>query len=293
MVNSRYAGAWRSRSGVLSDDSAPLGAAEPTRHMAQFEPSAHGMDDTAETRRAIQTSYALDAAPNFLFDPTDSSAALQESTVGVPIDLEPRDHANGDVEWSENNTQRDLIQPSPLHGRDRLSMWARKIRQPRSYQWDEKLTTPRIAANTSVDNSEALRVMGNQFAGTNAKNNPVDTVQRTRGDEKSSSSPRVGWGNAGPRVGFRVFRWDERKFPMHYVRHDTRNVPNHTAKTAQDTATPLQGNQYVSPFASLVNTKLKTGLTPMVRRQPNQWDQSVIEDGSESYSEESYNSWGL
>lgn len=286
----RYAGAWRNRAGT-KDDSAPLGAADPARHLTDTSAGRHNVDDTATTRRTVRTPYALDLPPADLVDATDSSASMTTSTAGVPVDLEPRDHANGDVEWSENNTQRDLVQPSPLHRRDRGSMWARRIRQPRLPQWDERFSTPRVPANTGTENSDNQRFLGMQFAGERDENNPAHTVQRERGDPKSVQGPPVGW-HGERRIGFRIFRWDERKFPMHRVRHDSRWLPNHVAKTAQDAPAPLASNQYLSPYATLAQTRVKVAMAPMMRRAPNSWDQTAVTDGTEAPTE-AFNSWGL
>lgn len=291
-MTATYTGAWRNRTLGVTDDTAPLGAADPRRHMTDFSSVLHGIDDTARTRAAVNTPYGLDPPPDLFTDTTDRSAVLATDPIGVPLNLEPGDHSIGDTEWSENNTLRDIVQPSPLHFRDLGSMWARRIRQPRSYQYDEKLTTPRVPANDTISQSDNQRYIGNNFAGARAENNPSDTVQRTPGDPKSSDSARVGWQGA-PRVGYRIFRWDTRKIPMHYVRHTSRWLPLRVAKTAQDAPEVPAGNQYVSPFATLANTRVGNQLAPMIRRQPNNWDDTVVTDGSHSAGSEQFQSWGL
>lgn len=288
----RYTGAWRNRLGTQTDEHKGLGQADPARHMNDYSAGLHMVDDTAATRRQVQTPYALDPPPQELIDATDSSALMATSTSGVPMNLESSDdHGIGDSGWSENNTTRDVVMPTRVHQRDQGSMWARRIRQPRLPQWDEKFTTPRLAANDNVSNSDRQRIIGSQFAGANPTNNPAETVQRTRGDEKAMQSPPVGWAGA-PRRGFRVFRFDERKIPMHRVRHDSRWLPLHLARTAQDSPEPLSGNQYVSPYATLANTRIGNVLAPMLRRQPNDWDQEVVTDGSTQIPE-TFSVWGL
>lgn len=286
----RYAGAWRTRILGTTDEIQPLGAADSQRHMMDYGTGLHSVDDTATTRRMVQSSHALDAPPPELLDATDSSQLLATDPKGVPLDHESRGHGD-DVEWSENNNSSDRVQPTRLHFRDVGSMWARRIRQPRMPQWDEKFSTPRVHAHDTAENSDRQRFLGTQFAGARPENNPLDTVQRERGDPKAAQSPPVGW-RGEPRIGFRIFRFDERRFPMHYVRHDSRWLPLHLARTAQDAPQPLQANQYVSPYATLASTRLGNYVTPMIRRQPNPWDQTVITDGSTDGAEH-YNSWGL
>src|SRR5712691_2366276 len=224
-----FTGAWRTRAYGRTDETFPLGAADPRRHMADWS-TGHGVDDTAITRRAISTPFGLDyPPPDVASDSTDTYAASTDP-VGVPMNEEGRDHGF-DFDYGNGSTNNvdapnsslkhgDTGKPSPLHYDDKGSMWARRIRQPRLNQWDETFSTPRFVPNRGITQSDRQRFLGNQWAAANPDNNPEHTVQRTRGDAKAAESPPVGW-HGEPRAGFRVQRWDLRKIAMHYVHHNS------------------------------------------------------------------------
>lgn len=278
-----YSGRWRSRAVVYADENtAPLGAADPARHLEVWDAASHGVDDTAETRSMPGTPYRLDYAPPTLTDSTDSATVPAVKT-DVPNDVEPRDHGLSTA------TRPTDGGPCPIHMRDLGSMWAREYEVPTREQHDQVYTTSRFTPNVGTSFSRTALIRG---ANAYPENNPPDTVQHTAGLPPAAESARVGW-TGEPRPGLRVQRWSERRIPMHRWRGDVRPLRTNTAKSASDAPALDTGNQYRTPFSDLVAPRVKTLSRPMQRRDPRPWDVAEVEDGTETAGTESLMSWGL
>lgn len=282
-----FTGLWRHRAAENTDQyTQPLGSADPERHMQDFDTAAHGVDDTAETRREPKTSYHFDYAPPTLVDSADTPMAPTLRPT-VPSDDEPRDH--GLSFRTRPGAHGDCVPPSPLHSRDLGSWAAREYDVPTQEQADQKYTTARFTPSVVRSFSRTALIRGiNAYP----ENNPADTVQHTAGFPPGAEAARVGWQGA-PRPGFRVQRWSERRIPMHRWSGDVRPLRTHTAKTASDAPALADGNQYRTPFRDLAPSRLKTYARPMQRREPRPWDETEVTDGTENTGAELLTSWGL
>jgi len=325
-----FSGAWRNRAMGGAANTTPLGAADPSRHMEEYDVAAHGLDDTAATRMGVRTPVAEDFPSAEWYDPTDLSAGY---ALGPPTDPQypvrlwpgrsdvgdgggegtalPEDpatarqgvgrggvgHGLDEHQWSDDNPSgTDTVIPTTVHQRDEgMPRWM-KYHRPIMEAGDERHETPRFTPNTGTANSDPKR---QREAWAKPVNNPADTVQRTAGDPHAAESGRVGWASQ-TRFGYRVQRWNLRKIPHshHQWQHSVRGYAFHTAKTAGDSPASTEGNQYTSPFAALANTRFGNFLHPMIRREPQAWDESAVTDGAETANvmEESigqYQSWGL
>jgi hypothetical protein len=311
-------GSWRNRAMGLTDIGGgpnSLGAADPQRHMTPYTRGAHGADDTAATRSAVQTPFSLDPPSPEWYDSTDYYAGgISPGPQTDPVNQEPwpthtvsgdtfvpsgqtsTGHGDDDYQWSDDNATRDQVLPTPVHQRDRgAARWA-KFHRPIMEAGDEKHTTPRFTPNENTSNSDPKR---EREAWSKPVNNPPDTVQRTAGDPHRAESGRVGWASQ-TRYGYRVQRWNTRKIPHGnpYWENSQRGYALKTARTATESPPVQVGNQYTSPFAMLANTRFGNFLHPMLRREPQAWDESAVSDGTESStvlaeSVAQYQSWGL
>ncbi len=326
-----FSGAWRTRAmGRTGIGGGPgsLGAADPQRHMTDYTPTAHGIDDTAASRMGVQTPFSLDYPSQEWYDPTDLSVgyALGPQTDPVyPASLWP---AHGDVgegdtgrgpghggvghgmdsrQWSDNSppdlrhnpndfVQGDTVVPTRDHQTDEgIPRWL-KFHRPIMEAKDERHETPRFTPNENTSNSDPKR---QREAWAKPVNNPADTVQRTPGDPHAAESGRVGWASQ-TRFGYRVQRWNLRKIPHSnpYWENSQRGYALKTAKSAGESPELAVGNQYTSPFAFLANTRFGNFMHPMIRREPQAWDESAVSDGTETglqlaESTAQYQSWGL
>jgi len=318
-----FSGAWRNRAMGGAANTTPLGAADPSRHMREFDPSAHGIDDTAASRMGVTTPVAEDFPAAEWYDSTDVAAGYALGPVTdpqYPVRLWPAredvgdgglsqsgqagrlavghggvGHALDESHWAEK-PEAGQSMPTVVHEQDEgLPRWL-KYHRPIMESADQRSTTPRFTPNENTSNSDPKR---EREAWAKPVNNPADTVQRTAGDPHAAESGRVGWASQ-TRYGYRVQRWNERKIPWthHSWQHAVRGYAFHTAKTAGDSPPLAEGSQYTTPFAALANTRFGNFLHPMVRREPQSWDESAVTDGTETGTvlEESvsqYNSWGL
>src|SRR6266705_2373626 len=269
-----FSGAWRNRAMGGAANTTPLGAADPSRHMREFDPSAHGIDDTAASRMGVTTPVAEDFPAAEWYDSTDVAAGYALGPVTDP---------------------QYPVRLWPAREDEGLPRWL-KYHRPIMESADQRSTTPRFTPNENTSNSDPKR---EREAWAKPVNNPADTVQRTAGDPRAAESGRIGWASQ-TRYGYRVQRWNERKIPWthHSWQHAVRGYAFHTAKTAGDSPPLAEGSQYTTPFAALANTRFGNFLHPMVRREPQSWDESAVTDGTETGTvlEESvsqYNSWGL
>lgn len=294
-----FTGAWRTRALGYTDETAPLGAAEPERHMTDFSYETHGTDDTAETRGTVTTPYRLDYGPAELVDSTDTTSGKAVAGPNVPLDHESRDHGlNDDLSSGQyrgaGRRVWQSVQPSLLHMRDNNSIQAREYDTPFERQYDQVDSTVRFTPNHNENGSRMALLRG---ANAYAENNPYDTSQHTQGLPNAATAPRVGW-TGERRPGMRVQRWSERKIPMHRPVHSSRAFGWHVAKTAQDAPALAagEGNQYSTPYAALANMRQRIASTPMQRRDPRMWDDSAVTDGTdetEGPQNETFNVWGL
>lgn len=287
-----FSGAWRNRAMMRSDEGGNVSSADPARHMNEWDTGSHGIDDTSVTRAYPQTPYGMDS-PSDSFMSDDGEPGTAPERPQYPQDMEPRDHGLSEASWSDNNVARDSVRPTTAHEISRGSAQGRRLRTPRMLATDESYTTPRFTPNTNKSGSEVQLKRGPYGY---PEDNPPDTVQSTPGDDPSRAShPRRGWQGA-PRDGMRVQRWETRKIPhMGHWKHGVRGILIRIAKTAGTTEPGV--NQYESPFAALVNTRLGNTLSPMLRREPRAWDEDAVTDGSSDTSmadaQAQYSSWGL
>jgi len=283
-----FSGLWRNRAAEETDQyTQPLGSADPSRHMADYDTAAHGVDDTAETRREPQTPYNFDYSPPTLVDSADTPLAPTVRPM-VPADSEPRDH--GLSSRIRPDAAGDCVPPSPVHAHDLGAFPAREYDVPTQEQVDQNYTTTRFTPNAGQAFSRMAMSRG---ANSLPENNPGDTAQHTAGLPPGAQAARVGW-QGSPRPGFRVQLWSERRIPMHRWYGDVRPLRNYTAKSASDSPALDDGNQYRTPFADLASPRVKTYARPMQRREPRPWDETEVSDGTETTGgTEVLMSWGL
>jgi len=276
-----------------TDQVSPLGSADSVRHMTEWDKGAHGVGDTAPARLLLRAGMRADYPPPTTYDEDSdlySGVAVQTST--EPMDNEPEDHGLDETGRSESNPHvpglpSDVVTPVPLHYRD-LGVPAVKHRDiPRTVQSDQKDETERRTVAPGAVGSQAELVVG--AYGYPAMNPVSNEAKHTPSDGKGGAN--VSWAGS-THDGYRVYRWLNRRFPMHRWAHDARPLWLHTARTAGNS--PAGTNLNVSPYAALANTRVGNYLTPMMRRQPIPWDEAAVNDGSQVYPEgESLNSWGL
>ena len=115
--------------------------------------------------------------------------------------------------------------------------------------------------------------------------------------ENNPGSPTENYSGNYRRQGRELIRINDRSMPTRTLTHTYRPVYLNVAKTANETTSP-QGSSYSpysSPYTSVAALNVGTK-RPMQRREPRQWDQSAITDGSEDmYSADTsqFNAWGL
>jgi len=284
--NRRYSGLWRVRSTSDTQDLSPLGAADPMRHMDDWSSGQHAVDDTATTRQSVVTEARLDLPGPLLYDSDDVYSADNMRPNGYMSD-EPHDHGLNDDSYSDNGGhRRQSAIPTTLHDRDLGETRFIEFQEP--MRLDEKDARGFTPANRGVARSQLALIRG---ANSYPENNPEFSRQRTPGDAPNGAS--VGW-SGQPRTGQRWQQFVYRTIAMHRPNHDYRPIWNKVARTAGDT--PAGENRYVTPFDNLVSARQKIALTPAMRRDPRDWSDNSVEDGTAEQSEayvETYDSWGL
>lgn len=131
--------------------------------------------------------------------------------------------------------------------------------------------------------------------------NPTDGEARRalRGfnglDLNNPGSSTVNFSGNYRRQGKEIVAWSNRWMPRRTITHTKRILHLNLAATAMPSAGP-EGDSY-SPYTSPYDgrvTNMPVGTSsPMMRREPRQWDENTITDGSGQDDSYQFNSWGL
>lgn len=113
--------------------------------------------------------------------------------------------------------------------------------------------------------------------------------------ENNPGSPYENYSGNYIRQGRELIRINDRSMPTRTLTHTYRPVYLNVAKTANETTSP-QGTSYSvysSPYTSVAALNVGTQ-RPMQRREPRNWDESAVTDGSEYAADTSqFASWGM
>jgi hypothetical protein len=231
------------------------------------------------------TNPYVPSTPDNVLDSYDPSG-VNASPNMLPADREPSGHAGTGSPSRTSNKYDEIASDTRRHeenygatlkGTEPMVM--RSVTQTFGSPLIESLPTATDDASASAT-GEARRVLRgfNSFA----QNNP--------------GSPTENYSGNYIRRGKQLFRFTDRRMERRGLTHEKRPVYLNVATTARVTNGPQGVNYspYGSPFTSVA--KLTSGpARPMARREPRQWDETAVTDGSESgYASDAYQygPWG-
>lgn len=289
-----YTGAWRTRVMGVTDNVAPLGAADSTHHMQDWDVAAHGVDNNAVARLNVKSSMRADYPPDTVYDSTDEAYGLASAPSSMPSDMEPFDHGITEYDCSTSNPRvhgmpGDVVIPVGRHYLDRGVPWLKKYETPRLVQSDQVDTTKRINTNSGATSNSTAQLKIGAY-GYDAMNPVANEAKHTPFDAKGVAGTT--W-QGSTHEGKRVQVWRERKISMRRWSHTPRPMVIKLAHTANDS--PAGNSVYVSPFDANAQSRFGNYMTPLTRRQPQAFDESAINNGDiqAAVPTETLTSWGL
>jgi len=216
------------------------------------------------------------------------NVAYLPPTLPSPLDGEPKGHDGiatapwGVGPWRSQDTNNEAR--SQNFGMPRFfqtrELIGRGVTQTYDRQRTQSLPPSRNNGGDAQGGGQALRAMRGK--NSLAVNNP-------------GSAEVNGSGNY-IRQGWEQNAFTNRWMPRRTIAHTKRFLHLNLAAVAKPSAAP-QGDQYspyTSPFDGRVTSMSHNGMRNMTRREPRQWDEDTVTDGSDQGDDTwQYNSWGL